>query len=288
MTKDGHLADGLLLMQHWQALASIMAGFDLIVMQEIPGNEKLREERIMVFLTMLSNGTAEGRAWSYVHSVPSGKAGGHKECHVAFVRSPLVIEKVHTWQSAGAAPKVLLDYAPLQILVSDPNRPNFKLCLTSVHLPPAKPPERARQRDTQLNAILRGYWEEVRANWNLAHTRKGAKDAGKAKEEVVHVIAGDYNVFPGIVDADAEGTELERFHLSKHDFVFTVPETAATSVGGKNYDNLLVDSTSYKKYLPNGAVMRLVQQQNSAKGQLGLSDHNPVTLTLEFFEEVKK
>ena len=288
VTKDGHLADGLLLMQHWQALASIMAGFDLIVMQEIPGNQKLREERIMVFLTMLSNGTAEGRAWSYVHSVPSGKAGGHKECHVAFVRSPLVIEKVHTWQSAGAAPKTLLDYAPLQILVSDPNRPNFKLCLTSVHLPPAKPPERARQRDTQLNAILRGYWEEVRANWNLAHTRKGAKDARKAKEEVVHVIAGDYNVFPGIVDADAEGTELERFHLSKHDFVFTVPETAATSVGGKNYDNLLVDSTSYKKYLPNGAVMRLVQQQNSAKGQLGLSDHNPVTLTLEFFEEVKK
>ena len=102
------------------------------------------------------------------------------------------------------------------------------------------------------------------------------------------MIAGYYNVFPGIVDADAEGTELERFHLSKHDFVFTVPETAATSVGGKNYDNLLVDSTSYKKYLPNGAVMRLVQQQNSAKGQLGLSDHNPVTLTLEFFEEVKK
>ena len=288
-TKDGLLTDGMLLLQHWQALASIMAGFDVIVMQEIPGNEKLREERIMVFLTMLTNGTAEGRTWTYVHSVPSSKAGGNKECHVAFVKSPLTIEKVYTWQSAGVAPSTLLDYAPLQVLVSDPKRPNFKLCLTSVHLPPAKPPERARQRDTQLNSILKGYWAHVRAEWNLAHTRKGAKDAGKAKalEEVVHVIAGDFNVFPGIVDADAEGTEIERFNLTRNDFVATIPESAATSSGGKNYDNLLVDSATYKKYLPNGGVMRLVKQQNSAAGQLGLSDHNPVTLTLEFFEEVR-
>lgn len=288
--QNGLLSDGLLLLQHWQALASIMAGFDVIVMQEIPGNEKLREERVMVFLTMLSKGTAEGRTWTYVHSVPSSKAGGNRECHVAFVKSPLTIEKVHTWQSAGVAPSVLLDYAPLQVLVSDPRRSNFKLCLTSVHLPPAKPPERARQRDTQLNAILKGYWEHVRAEWNLAHTRKGAKDAGKAKahEEVVHVIAGDFNVFPGIVDADAEGTEIERFNLTRNDFVATIPESAATSSGGKNYDNLLVDLTAYNKYLPNGGVMRLVKQQNSAVGQLGLSDHNPITLTLEFFEEVKK
>ena len=285
--KNGLLADGLLLLQHWQALASIMAGFDVIVLQEIPGNEKLREERIMVFLTMLSKGTAEGREWTYVNSIPSCKAGGNKECHVAFVKSPLVIEKVHTWQSAGAAPSVLLDYAPLQILVSNPERPNFKLCLTSVHLPPAKPAERARQRDTQLNAILKGYWEEVRANWNLAHTRKGAKDAGKAKEEVVHVIAGDYNVFPGIVDVDAEKTEIERFSLTKRDFVCTIPETAATSSGGKSYDNLLIDSTSHKKYLPHGAVLKLVRQQNSAQSMIGLSDHNPVTLAIEFYEEVR-
>ena len=284
--KNGLLSDGLLLLQHWQALASIMADFDVIVLQEIPGNEKLREERIMVFLTMLSKGTAEGRTWSYVHSVPSAKAGGNKECHVAFVRSPLVIEKVHTWQSAGVAPSILLDYAPLQILVSNPKWPGFKLCLTSVHLPPAKPPERARQRDTQLNAILKDYWNHVRAEWNLARTTKGAKDAKKA-DEVVHVIAGDYNVFPGIVDADAEGTEIERFQLTKHDFVCTIPETAATSSGGKSYDNLLVDSATYKKYLPHGAVLKLVKQQNSAQSKIGLSDHNPVTLTLEFFEEVR-
>jgi len=286
VTKDGLLSDGLLLLQHWQALASIMAGFDVIVMQEIPGNEKLREERIMVFLTMLSKGTAEGREWTYVNSVPSGKAGGNKECHVAFVKSPLTIEKVYTWQSAGVAPSILLDYAPLQILVSDPKRPGFKLCLTSVHLPPAKPPERARQRDTQLNAILKGYWDHVRAEWNLARTSKGAKDAKKT-DEVVHVIAGDYNVFPGIVDADAEGTEIERFNLTKHDFVATIPETAATSSGGKSYDNLLVDTATYKRYLPHGAVLKLVKQQNSAQSKIGLSDHNPVTLTIEFFEEVR-
>ena len=285
--KNGLLSDGLLLLQHWQALASIMAGFDVIVMQEIPSNEKLREERIMVFLTMLSKGTAEGRTWTYVNSVPSGKAGGNKECHVAFVKSPLTIEKVYTWQSAGVAPSILLDYAPLQVLISDPNRPNFKLCLTSVHLPPAKPAERARQRDTQLKAILKGYWDHVRAEWNLARTSKGAKDAGKAKEEVVHVLAGDFNVFPGIVDVDAEGTEIERFNLTRNDFVCTIPESAATSVGKMNYDNLLVDTTSHKKYLPHGAVLRLVKQQNSAASKVGLSDHNPVTLTLEFFEEVR-
>ncbi len=287
--KNGLLADGMLLLQHWQALASIMAGFDVVVMQEIPGNEKLREERIAVFSTMLANGTTEGREWSCVHSIPSGKAGGPKECHVAFVKSPLVIEKVQTWKSAGVAPSVLLDYAPLQILVANPERPNFKLCVTSVHLPPSKPAERARQRDAQLNALLKSYWEEVRANWNLAHTRKGAKDAGKAKalEEVVHVIAGDFNVFPGIVDADAEGTEIERFKLTRNDFVCTVPESAATSVGGKNYDNLLVDATAHKKYLPHGAVMRLVKPQNSAAGTIGLSDHSPVTLTIEFFEEAR-
>ena len=103
----------------------------------------------------------------------------------------------------------------------------------------------------------------------------------------MHVIAGDFNVFPGIVDADAEGTEIERFNLTKNDFVFTIPETAATSVGKMNYDNLLVDTTTYKRYLPHGAVMRLVKQQNSAQGKIGLSDHNPVTLTIEFFEEVR-
>ena len=284
--KNGLLTDGLLLLQHWQALASIMAGFDVIVMQEIPGHEKLREERIMVFLTMLSKGTAEGREWTYVNSIPSSKAGGNKECHVAFVKSPLTIEKVYTWQSAGVAPSILLDYAPLQVLISDPNRPNFKLCLTSVHLPPAKPPERARQRDTQLNAILKGYWDHVRAEWNLARTSKGAKDAKKT-DEVVHVIAGDFNVFPGIVDVDAEGTEIERFNLTRNDFVCTIPETAATSSGGKSYDNLLIDTATFKKYMPNGAVLRLVKQQNSAQSKIGLSDHNPVTLTLEFFEEVR-
>ena len=284
--KNGLLSDGLLLLQHWQALASIMAGFDVIVMQEIPGNEKLRQERIMVFLTMLSKGTTEGRTWSYVNSVPSSKAGGNKECHVAFVKSPLTIEKVYTWQSAGVAPSILLDYAPLQVLVSDPKRPGFKLCLTSVHLPPAKPPERARQRDTQLKAILKNYWDHVRAEWNLARTTKGAKDAKKT-DEVVHIIAGDFNVFPGIVDADAEGTEIERFNLTKNDFVATIPETAATSVGKMNYDNLLVDTTTYKRYLPHGAVLKLVKQQNSAQSKIGLSDHNPVTLTIEFFEEVR-
>jgi endonuclease/exonuclease/phosphatase family metal-dependent hydrolase len=284
--KNGLLTDGLLLLQHWQALASIMAGFDVVVMQEIPGNEKLREERIMIFLTMLSKGTAEGRTWSYVNSIPSAKAGGNKECHVAFVKSPLTIEKVYTWQSAGVAPNILLDYAPLQILVSDPKRPGFKLCLTSVHLPPGKPSERARQRDAQLKAILKGYWDHVRAEWNLARTTKGAKDAKKT-DEVVHIIAGDFNVFPGIVDADAEGTEIERFNLTKNDFVCTIPESAATSVGKMNYDNLLVDATTYKRYLPHGAVMRLVKQQNSAQSQKGLSDHNPVTLTIEFFEQVR-
>ena len=152
--------------------------------------------------------------------------------------------------------------------------------------PPAKPPERARQRDTQLNAILKGYWDHVRAEWNLARTSKGAKDAKKT-DEVVHVIAGDFNIFPGIVDADAEGTEIERFHLTKNDFVCTIPETAATSSGGKSYDNMLVDTTTYKRYLPHGAVLKLVKQQNSAQSKIGLSDHNPVTLTLEFFEEVR-
>lgn len=284
--KNGLLADGMLLLQHWQALASIMAGFDVIVLQEIPSSEKLREERIAVFSTMLANGTTEGREWSCVHSIPSGKAGGPKECHVAFVKSPLVIEKVHTWQSAGVAPSVLLDYAPLQILVSNPERPNFKLCVTSVHLPPSKPAERARQRDTQLNAILKSYWEHVRAEWNLAHTRKGAKDAKKT-DEVVHVISGDFNVFPGVVDVDAEGTEIERFNLTRNDFVCTIPETAATSSGKMNYDNLLTDSATYKKYLPHGAVLKLVKQQNSAQSKIGLSDHNPVLLTLEFFEEVQ-
>ena len=284
--KNGLLTDGLLLLQHWQALASIMAGFDVIVMQEIPGNEKLREERIMVFLTMLAKATVEGRTWSHVHSIPSAKAGGNKECHIAFVKSPLTIEKVHTWQSAGVAPSILLDYAPLQILVSNPKWPGFKLCLTSVHLPPAKPPERARQRDTQLNAILKGYWDHVRSEWNLAQTSKGAKDAKKT-DEVVHVIAGDFNVFPGVVDVDAEKTEIERFNLTKHNFVCTIPESAATSSGGKSYDNLLVDTATYKRYLPHGAVLKLVKQQNSAQSKIGLSDHNPVTLTIEFFEEVR-
>ena len=72
---EGEATDGGVLLQHWQALAQIMGGFDVILMQEIPGEEKTREERIHLFLEMLAHGTEQGLKWSYVHSLPSGVGG---------------------------------------------------------------------------------------------------------------------------------------------------------------------------------------------------------------------
>ena len=280
---EGEATDGGLLLQHWQALAQIMGGFDIILMQEIPGEEKTREERITLFLEMLSRGTEQGLEWSYVASLPSGVGGlnatSHKEVHAAFVKKPLTIEQVDSWIEADT---VNLDYSPLQLLIRDPRGGPAggaqKYLVTSVHLPPS---DRAKKRDDSLKAILRDYPNRARDRFKQAMTAKGAKDARSNDAQVIHCIVGDFNVFPGLED---KTTKEEVYGLTKCGFVATVPEEASTSSGRQNYDNILVDARTHERYLPASSVMRLVKQQKSAAGQLGLSDHNPIVLTLEYPE----
>ena len=280
---EGEATDGGVLLQHWQALAQIMGGFDVILMQEIPGEKKTREERINLFLEMLSRGTEQGLRWSYVHSLPSGVGGlsstSNKEVHAAFVKQPLTIEQVDSWTEADT---VVLDYSPLQLLISDPRGGppggTQEYLVTSVHLPPS---DRAKKRDDSLKAMLRDYPNRARAAFKVAVTDKGAKDARSNREHVIHCIVGDFNVFPGRED---KTTKEEVYGLTKAGFVATVPEEAATSSGLQNYDNILLDARTHERYLPSSSVMRLVKQQNSAAKQIGLSDHNPVVLTIEYPE----
>ena len=300
--------DGGVLLEHWAALAELMATFEIIVMQEVPGNAKKREEAISIFLELLSRGTEKGRSWSYVHSIPAGVGGlapasGQTDTHAAFVKQGLDIEACTTWTHAknrDGVTEVPLDYCPLMLLIRDnregANRQRF--VVTSVHLPPVS---RHRARDLQLPALLQGYGAQVRGCGAFSKHRISAppEDAREhGAERVLHVIAGDFNVYPGATTPPegCDGTTpdpreaKQTYGLSAAGFVATVPECTATSSGLKNYDNVLVDHYTDSRYVCYSSVLQLaMQHKNSGPDKKkGISDHNPVVFTFQYSQGVKR
>jgi endonuclease/exonuclease/phosphatase family metal-dependent hydrolase len=300
--------DGGLLLEHWAALAELMATFEIIVLQEVPGNAKKREEAVSIFHELLSRATEKGKSWSYVHSIPAGVGGvapasGQTDTHAAFVKQGLDIEACTTWTHAknrDGVTEVPLDYCPLMLLIRDKregaNRQRF--VVTSVHLPPVS---RRRDRDLQLPALLQGYGAQIRGCDAFAKHRISAppEDARqRGDERVLHVIAGDFNVYPGATEPpeQCDGSTpdpreaKQTYGLSAAGFVATVPECTATSSGLKNYDNVLVDHYTDSRYVCYSSVLRLaMQHKNSGPDKKkGISDHNPVVFTFQYSQGVKR
>lgn len=273
---------GEALTRKWMMLAAVMSSYDVIVMQEIPGKQKSCDTRMERFHDMLSLASDESWTWQALHSRPSGKDGKTEgtgaEVHVAFIKSPIELRGFGTLMKVGA---VALDYAPLQLHLYDPrfeNEADRGFVLTSVHLPPKG---RRQARDSQLGALLRNYaavdTSEYRLNLPFAPNKE-------TKRSPTHVIAGDFNVFPGSVDDD--GTE--DYGMTAAGFVAKIPQNAATSAGGNHYDNFLVNRASDERLIIGGGILRLKPEAtaNSRQGEPGLSDHWPITLTVQEYAKV--
>ena len=266
--------EGEQLTRKWLMLAAVMSSYDVIVMQEIPGRKALCEARMKVFHDMLHLATEPDSQWTAVHSRVSGKDGKTEgpgaEVHVAFVKSPVKIVQVDTLHKVGAT---RLDYAPLQLLLHDPrfaDPADRDYVLSSVHLPPR---DRADARDDQLSALLRHYSAVDTSEYRM---QKPFRPNKETKCVPMHIIAGDFNAFPGKLDANGE----EVYGLTKAGFVTKVPEGVATTPSGQHYDNFLTPEWCDDQRIVGAGVLQLTSEQNSREGKIGLSDHWPITLTI--------
>ena len=64
--------------------------------------------------------------------------------------------------------------------------------------------------------------------------------------------------------------------------------STVASAGKQHYDNFLVDAASNKRFLIRETILPLALKQNSSQGQIGLSDHDPIVLTIEDVTSVRK
>ena len=245
----------------FQALMKEMSEHDVIMLTEVPASDKAYRERVLWFLSVLNtlSGAVEKPVWTLAVSEPSNavslteervksdkpvspRSGGNKEIHVCFAKAPVVIKRNWTWKtitSSGSG----LDWAPLTVALDVSHvksMPEKTMLLTMLHMPPAS---RERQRDVQLKAVIAGYAERARLEYGYPMTIKGAKDA--RKERAVHVLAGDFNVHPGVTeDGTEDGKETYGLKAGGWAPALFGPLTA-TSSGGKAYDNILVDAESW-------------------------------------------
>ena len=244
----------------WAAIGKLLAECDVIMLSEVPANLERAEE----MLALLNAGDAR---FSMLASDPSGargEAGEKNEVHVAYIRAGLrvVARHTHRWMQG-----VAMSYAPFTVLLADPNLELGPLvCLTSVHLPPES---RRRERDAQIHRFLESYAAEARVHFNIPFSDKGAMEA--KHKFCVHVVAGDWN-------ADLGNSE---YGARDHGFDVLFGNRTATTAGGRCFDNFALSLNTRNHFEISASVMQLARPQNSRKSAIGLSDHHPISLTLE-------
>jgi endonuclease/exonuclease/phosphatase family metal-dependent hydrolase len=254
------------LQEQWIAFAAMMGEFDIVLMSEVPAKQAKERSQMLIQLIQscfASEDDTPAPTWSLHVSEPSGP--GNPEVHVAFVRSPL---KVIETQTLAEVDGVGMDHAPFQLLVEDPRfELSKKLVITHVHMPPKN---RATDRDTQLKKLLHAYPLMANVRSHMPFDTKAAKE--RNMDEVTHVLCGDFNVYP-----DPNNYQL----ASKGWADPLMPERVSTSSGGKAYDNFIIDRHAASRCSTFSDVMELAIAQNSSTGEIGLSDHDPIVLTLK-------
>jgi endonuclease/exonuclease/phosphatase family metal-dependent hydrolase len=260
---------GAELTQKWLTLSAIMSDFDVIVLQEVPGTEKVMDEKIEKFAAMLDVATEEGRFWTAINSEKSGKdgqvTGPSAEVHVCFVKSPVELKKWGTLRKVGCTE---LDYAPLQVVVHDPRfaeTSDRDFVITSVHLPPSK---RRDARDSQIAALLRNYAAPDTSEHRMQLPFAPNKET---KQAPVHLICGDFNTYPG----------QDQYQMQANGFVSKIPKHAATTSGHENYDNVLINGHANDTFLIGGGILQLKDPHNASQSKIGLSDHFPVFVEVQ-------
>lgn len=244
------------LLEDWRELFDALAETDMLLMSEVNAGRGLLKKRLVVAIAMLRK--ASQCNWEVTLSDPSGP--GPLEVHALFTRDTVRVLAHHTLFAVG---DFKMDHAPLVALVED-LRSKRKLVVTSVHMPPES---RRTKRDAQILRLLRCYREKANVRLDTPFTEKGARDAHT--DAVGHVIAGDWNTFPGnsIYFADHMG----------YDVLFG--KNTSTTSGGRAFDNILISKDTRHMFTSvSTQVLKLNRMQNSSAGTIAVSDHCPVLL----------
>ena len=242
------------------SFAARMAQADILVMSEVPADAKKFANRVGLLMEGLTSHS--GERWFSCVSDPSGP--GPAEVHLILFKSPIkLVKHVTTMRCNSTA----LDHSPVTALFEDAR---FHKCtrfvVTSVHFPPVA---RAKQRDAQIAAFLNCYTCEASLRCDTPMTNKGAKDA-RAKLPT-HIIAGDFNAWIGD----------DRYGAQAHGFDAMLGKNIGTTSGRQAFDNFLVSNHTKDNFALSTSVLELSELQNSHKGVVGLSDHNPISMTLQ-------
>jgi endonuclease/exonuclease/phosphatase family metal-dependent hydrolase len=254
------------LQEQWLAFSAMMGEFDVVCMSEVPAkNAKERAETLLQLIKSCFAKSEDCDAPEFELHISEPCGPGNLEVHVAFVRKPL---KVLATQTLTVVEGVKMDHAPLQLVLEDPRFALSKqLVLTHVHMPPSG---RKADRDMQLRLLLRCYPNQAALRGDTPFHPKAAKE--RKREEVTHVICGDFNVYPS----------HNEYALEKHGWADPLlPERVSTSAGSMSYDNFLIDRHAASRLSTFSDVLELMMPQNSSKGEIGLSDHDPIVLTIK-------
>lgn len=246
------------LQEQWLLFVAVLATMDVVLVSEVPAGEARAKSQALIGLIQQSS-KEENVQWTFAISEPSGP--GSPEVHICLAKRPIKIVESKTLTHAG---EVALDHAPLCVKLLDSRFSSPKtIVVTSLHLPPVS---RSKARDLQIKAFFAAYAQQSFMRLEEPFTEKGAKDA--RKDPVLHVAAGDYNAYPAAVcnlEALGWGTPL-------------VGSQVATSSGRKSFDHFVPSGYTAAAFNLSWEVLELSLPQNSRKGEIGLSDHDPIVL----------
>lgn len=254
----------------WLKLVERMSTNDIVLISEVPSGQAT--DRVSTMTKMLAS--VSGVPWTAVTSQASGtsNANANKDVHAAFIRDGVELKSYKTLWTVGGTD---LDYAPLQINVVDRRfeKPVEFVC-TSVHFPPLRRKSRGTERDIQVAAFLNTYPKEADARMNKPFTNQAAKEV--RCDPIVHIVGGDWNIFPAAVD-----------NVDMLPWKTYVGSQVATSAGRQSFDHFVVNAEAGDSYSISWDLVELTWQQHSAKGQIGLSDHHPIELTVKEMPQVR-
>ncbi len=249
------------------------AEFDVILLSEVPC--KSGENLIKEFTKILNDKCAKEnrQGWYEYHLSQPGSAKENKstklELHAALVRITEGIKVVAT-ETLATVGESSIDYAPFAIHLRDERFAEDdckNLTLVSVHMPPVS---RKMAQDKQIPALLANYpmlhsHDAADRPFTLTGARKGANPL------CTHVVGGDWNSY---LANEAYGAERCGWEVAlKH--------ARATTVGGKPFDNVVVNCDALRGFTLAARVRGLSDPKNLRMGRNGLSDHDPVAITLE-------
>ena len=251
---------------HWVAFTKELVKYDCVVMQEVTVDASDRGKtsvRATSFCDMLNCfERVDEKTWSFVQS----EEDAQHEVHVVFYASPLKVRYTKTWTDMRG---VKFAHSPFTAILQDEEcrlGEKTEIALTSVHMSP----KTSKIRDAEIKAFFEAYPSESRRDLSVPFTHHGASDARRAR--VIHAVCGDFNCVPG---------QRPEHCLSSADWSPPLLEKHwATSVGGRAYDNIVISHDSGRCYQFAPAVRQLLIMQNSSKGEVGISDHHPISLSI--------